>query len=337
MASFMDRLRGFELDRLIHLRPPYPPVAVQLHVDGAELVRLKKVRKGPPLLEALVRCESEAVRVPMTMFDAGPVRPSDELKDRLRELFEKSGTKPGRVSLVLPDNLAKITLLPLPERPASRKQLDQLVRAQMRRSVPFRIEQARVSYQVLPGESTGILVLVVIIRAALVDRYERALDSFGAKVGLIDLCTTNLINRCRDGIREASGSGDAAVLNCARGYFSLAIVRDSRLIFFRCKSYAVGNGDPGGPNGALGREIGGSISYYKEKLSGQGVRTFFVRSDGVPPAQIADKLHGMESLGNVDVRTIDPANWLSMPEGGHLDPDVAQRIAPAIAAAAGRI
>jgi len=74
----------------------------------------------------------------------------DTIIQKVKDLFDASGTRPGKISLVLPDNLAKVTLLTLPERPGSRKQLTELIRFRLRRAIPFRLDDAVVSYQVLP-------------------------------------------------------------------------------------------------------------------------------------------------------------------------------------------
>ena len=254
--------------------------------------------------------------------------------DRIRDLFEATGTQPGRVSLVLPDNLAKITLLQLPERPASARQLEELVRAKMRRSVPFRLDDARLSYQPLAGPAGEFAVLVVLVRRALVERLEGVLESLGARPGLIDICTPNLINLCREQLVQRSRSdGDAALLNCAGNYFSLVIVRDGRLIFFRCKTFAPAEHQSSGPNGMLVREVSNSFSYYREKLAGEGVRTVLVRTVSEPFEQIAERLGG---LGCECVERIDPTAILTLGEDVNLDPERAQRIAPAIGAVAGR-
>jgi hypothetical protein len=49
-TDILDRLRSLDPERMIGLRPPYPPVALQLDRTGAVLVRLKRRRRGLPLL-----------------------------------------------------------------------------------------------------------------------------------------------------------------------------------------------------------------------------------------------------------------------------------------------
>jgi hypothetical protein len=237
------------------------------------------------------------------------------------------------VSIVLPDNLAKISLLTLPERPASARDLEELVRARMRRAVPFRLEDARLSFQVLAGEGREVSVLVVLVRRALVEGLERAVESIGGRVGLVDVATCNLINLCHARIEEASRDGaDVALFNDASRYFSLVIFRGGRLIFFRCKTLGE-EGEAEAPNGELTREIAGSLSYYREKLDGKGIGMLFARAvHGAPPALV-------HALAVAEPQRIVPIDPLAVLDAGHtsaLGPELAQRLAPAIGAAIGR-
>jgi type IV pilus assembly protein PilM len=345
VTEVLERIKGLDLEKMAGLRPSYPPVALEM--DRSDIV-LVRVKHGTTKKNKEVKGAGRAKRFTLEAHQMRPMpdqpgggtmlRPNlispDEVQKRVGELFEVTGTRPGRVSLVLPDNLAKISLMTLPERPGSRRQLEEIVRFKVRRSVPFRLEEAALSYQVLPGEGDGIHVLVALLPRGVVEQYERVLAGVGARVGLIDFCTPNLLNLCREEIDAASRAGsDVALLNCTGSYFSLVIVRRGQLIFYRCKSYGVSGEEPQVPNGAMARELAGSLSYYQEKLSGQGVGTAFVRSVAQPVEELEAKLN---DLGIEHVETVDPATTLEFVEGLRLEPSVAQRIAPAVGAAAGR-
>jgi Tfp pilus assembly PilM family ATPase len=331
--DILERLRSLEPEAALGLKPPYPPVALQITPGEAALVRVRRKSRGRPLLEALLARPIPEPCIPASIFQ--PVTgPAEDLTSRLRELFELSGTRPGRVSLILPDNLAKISLLNLPERPASRKHLEALVHAKMRRAVPFKLDEASLTYQLLPGGGREAAVLVVLVRRSLVERFEHALESLGATAGLVDISTPNLMNLYRGALNGASrNGGDAGLLNCARNYFSLVLVRDNRLIFFRCKTFVVDETLHEGPNGVLVREIASSLSYYREKLDGEAVGKIYVRSVSAPFDEIAGKLVG---LGVGDVEPVDPQRGLELGEGVSLDAETAQRLAPALGAALGR-
>jgi type IV pilus assembly protein PilM len=308
-------------------------VALDLDQQEVQLVRLKQRRRGLPLLEAHQRRELPEAVLPASIFEPVSIK-AQGLSDQLHNLFESTGTRPGRVSLVLPDNLAKITLVTLPERPANARQLEELVRAKMRRAVPFRLDDAALAWQLLPGEGRQVGVLVVLLRRATVERLERSIEKAGGRPGLIDIATPNVINLCRAQLDAAShDGGDAALLNCSPRYFSLVILRQGKLIFFRCKTFAPGAQNGGAPNGALAREVMNSFSYYREKLAGEGVRTLLVRSAGAPADQVVARLQG---LGCERVEPVDVVRAVELGEGVRLDAEQGQRLAPALGAAAAR-
>jgi type IV pilus assembly protein PilM len=329
-SDILDRMESWTPAWLPTLRPPYPPVAIEIDGRDAVLVRLKKHRRGKPDLEAhQIRPMPDDVG-DLSIFSRS-MGAQSEMTAKVRELFETTGTKPGRVSLVLPDNLAKISLLHLPERPASRRQLDEIVRFKLRRGVPFRLDEAVLTYQILPGEGRGVTVLVALIRHAAVEQFERMVMAAGARPGLVDLCSTNLMNLVRPAVDEVCTRGDdVGLLNCGHRYFTLLIVRANRLIFFRCKSLGV---DTVQATGHLSREISNSLAYYREKLEGKGLGAVLVRSVGAPLEQVIETVARLE-VG--DVRAVDPARSLNIPAGLRMDPALGQRLAPAVAAAAGR-
>ncbi len=333
IAGIVERIRSFNIERTLGLRPPYPPVVLQLERNSISLIRLRPQRGKKPQLEALETLAVEDGCLPASIFEAhGPDLKA--LTPSIQAMFERTGTRLGKVSIVLPDNLAKITLISLPERPSSRRQLEELVKAQMRRAVPFRIDESRIAYQVIEGEGRGVSIFVALVRRNLVEPWEALMSATGNRVGLIDLCTPNLINLCRQEMLQAGAQGDIALLNSDPRYFSLAIMREGKLIFFRCKSYPAGVAENGGPNGALRRETANSISYYQERLDGKGITSLFVRSTYTPIDEITAKLSGLE-LGRLV--EIDPFRALEPGGAPQPDLDMRRRFAPGIGAAIGRV
>jgi len=239
------------------------------------------------------------------------------------------------VSLILPDNLAKVSIVTLPERAATRKQLREMLRFKLRRSVPFRLEEAAISSWVLPGPGPEQNLLVAVMLRSVVEQYEAAFEAAGARPGLVDLCTPSLFNLARPGIAKAVSSGaDAALLNCTRNYFTLMIVRADRVVFFRCKTYAGGEeADASGRLAVMARELTSSLSYYADKLGGSGVGTVFVRA--VSPG-LDEVVPVLERIGVTSVRAIDAAEALDPLSGRRFEPLDGQRLAPALGAASGR-
>lgn len=313
------------------LRPAHPPVALEVSPSEVVLVRLKR-RRGKPSLEAV---ETRPLGEPLAPPSPSRLQASSggQMEERIREVFEATKTRPGKVSVVLPDSLAKVTLLQLPEAPSSKKQLSEMVRFKLRKSVPFRLEEAAISYQLLPAEGSEAVVLVAVMLRSIVEHYEQLLLRIGARPGIVSLCTPNLYNLYRPKLAEAANGGvDTALLNCTPSYFSLLIVRGERLIFYRCKASAGAEEGAPVPDGIMSRELAASFSYYQEKLAGQGVRTAYVRTSGRPFEDLRELLlrQGIER-----VEAFDVGSFVSISNGLSHDPTLGHRIAPAVGAAAG--
>jgi type IV pilus assembly protein PilM len=336
--SFLDpllaRVRSFDPEALLDLRPKYPPLAVEVERGQLTLVRVKNQRRTKPLLEAF-RIQPTPEPGPGTTIFKPNLGTPDELVRQAKELFERSGTKPGKVALILPDNLAKVSIVSLPERPANRKLLDEMLRFKLRRSVPFKLEEAAISSWGLPGNGPEHHVLVAVMMRTVVEQYEAAFEAAGARPGLVDLCTPSLFNLVRDDLAKAvSGGSDAALLNCTRNYFTLLIVRADRVVFYRCKTYAGGEeDDPTGRLAVMARELASSFSYYAEKLAGGGVGTVFVRA--VSPG-LDEVVPVLERIGVSAVHAIDASSSVDAVNGSRFDPLDGQRLAPALGSALGR-
>src|SRR6185369_875986 len=112
----------------------------------------------------------------------------------IRSAFDKAGARPRRIALVIPDSAAKISLLRVEKVPAA-KDLDQLIRWQMRKAAPFKPEDAQVSWvpaAAIPGG--GREYLVTLARRDVIDSYMQACADAGADAGIVDLASLNLVN-----------------------------------------------------------------------------------------------------------------------------------------------
>jgi type IV pilus assembly protein PilM len=176
----------------------------------------------------------------------------------LRSAFEKLGTRPRRIALVIPDTAAKVSLLRFEKVPAQ-SDLDQLIRWQMRKAAPFKPEEAQLSWvpaAALPGG--GREYLVTLARRDVVESYMKVCADAGAEAGVVDLASLNLVNTVI--ASGADGSGDGLVVHVAPDYATLAIVRNKELIFFRTR-HLEGDAD-------LADVVHQTAMYYEDRLEG---------------------------------------------------------------------
>ena len=115
--------------------------------------------------------------------------------------------RPRRIGLVLPDPVAKVSLVRFEQLPTRSQDLDQLVRWQVRKAAPFPIDEAQVSYVSGAHASDGHEFVVTVARRAVVTEYEAVCASAGAHAGLVDISTFNVINALLAGSARRPATG----------------------------------------------------------------------------------------------------------------------------------
>lgn len=111
---------------------------------------------------------------------------ADEFSMAVRAL---AGTQTARrrkdVALILPDFSARISVLDFDSFPTDAKEQAALVRFRLKRSVPFDVESAVVSYWAQSGANKRVDVVVVMAPLEIVSRYEAPFRAAGMVPGLV--------------------------------------------------------------------------------------------------------------------------------------------------------
>jgi type IV pilus assembly protein PilM len=104
------------------------------------------------------------------------------------------GRKRGRAVLILPDFCARVSVLEFDSFPADPKEQLSLVKFRMKRSVPFDVESAAVSYH--PQTAKGKATVVVVVAASLdiVARYEAPFRAAGMHPGLVTTSAITMLD-----------------------------------------------------------------------------------------------------------------------------------------------
>jgi type IV pilus assembly protein PilM len=235
----------------------------------------------------------------------------------LNRALERLG-RPRRVGLVIPDVVAKISLIRFENVPARTSDLDQLVRWQVRKAAPFAIDEAQVSYVRGLRASDGQEFVVSLARRSVVEEYEGLCAEAGAHAGIVDLATFNVINAVLAG--TGAPDRDWLLVNVAADYASIAIVRGQDVIFFRNRT--------ADPDGTLADLVHQTAMYYQDRLSGGGFARVLLAGGGGPrrPADAAS------AIEEIDVVRRDLEERLAMPVET-VDPRSAAALTDRIAAA----
>ena len=89
------------------------------------------------------------------------------------------------VALILPDFSARIAVLDFDHFPSDAKEQSSLIRFRLKRSVPFDVESAVLSYAAQPAQGKKIDVVVVLVPLEIISRYEAPFRAAGMNPGLV--------------------------------------------------------------------------------------------------------------------------------------------------------
>src|SRR5579872_3450707 len=309
------------------LTSPPPSVGVEIASDRVTAVSLAKQMSG--WIVAAHATERIAPGVVTPALNAINVHDARALAAATRSVFDKLGTRPRRVALVIPDTAAKISLLRFEKVPDA-ADLDQLIRWQMRKAAPFKPEEAQISWMpAAPIAEGGREYLVTLARIDVVESYMRACSDAGAEAGVVDLASLNLINAALAAGVEASG-GDTLLVHVAPDYATLAIVRNRDLIFFRTRQLDA--------HADLADLVHQTAMYHEDRLEGQ--RFGRIVLCGNSRATTSDRVAGgaalkspaqeIEERMGVRVEPLDFRRAAAMRDRIAAGPDLLDSLAPAI-------
>ena len=229
----------------------------------------------------------------------------------LRGIRDRLGPAPSRVALIIPDLAARVSVVRFERLPARRDDLDHLVQWQVRKSTPFPIEDACVTY--IPGRvgPDGIEFVVLVARRDVVREYEDVCADAGMQAGLVDIATFSVLNLVLGSSR--SMAGDWLVVHVRPEYTSIAIVRDGDVIFFRSR--------PEEDEEPLADVVHQSAMYYQDRLSGAGFGRVLLGGSGRTEVALEAARRSLEDRLAMPVEMIDPMPAVTLPDrvGGSAD------------------
>ena len=239
-----------------------------------------------------------------------------------RALSQLGGGRPSRVSLIVPDTVAKVSLLKLEQVPPRVSDLREIVRWQIRKTAPFPVEQAVLSIsEGARGAEGGNELVVAVSREDVIHQYEQACLMAGVHAGLIDLSTFGVINSIL--ANTAAPSGDWLLVHVTDSYLTLAVMRDSALLFFRHR---------GEEEGTLADLIHQTAMYYEDRLHGAGfARVLIAGAAGLPGG--ADTVRrGLEERLRVSVESVDPRGAAALQDRIGASAELLDVLAPLVGA-----
>jgi Tfp pilus assembly PilM family ATPase len=300
------------------LMTPPPEVAVEIDRSHVAAARVEWRGGGPVVaahaVEPLPPGAVSPSLVAINMPDVGVVGQA------VTRVLGQLGGRTHRIALVVPDTVAKVSLLRLEKVPAKAADLREIVRWQVRKSAPFPVEQAVLSISPgMPASEGGREFIVALAREDIVRQYEQACAMAGAHAGIVDLATFGVLNSVVAG--GGAPAGDWLLVHVAGMCITLAVIRAQHLIFFRHRSDE--------SEGTLADLIHQTAMYYEDRLNGTGIsRVWLAGMASMPDADAVRR--DLEARLGAPVERVNPGNAAALVDRIEITHELGDALAPLV-------
>ena len=303
-----------------------PPPSAAVEITAARVTAVAIADQGQTTVVTAYASEPLAPGVVEPGLNASNIHDAAALAGAIRSTLQHLGQRSRRVALVLPDSIAKVSLIRFEKVPAKASDLDQLIRWQVRKAAPFRIEDAQVAWQ--PGVALaggGREYLVTVARRDVVESYERACEAAGTHAGIVDLASFNHVNAAlaSDDGSTGRGADDWLLVNVASDYATLAVVRNGDIVSFRNR--------PGAGEQDLVELVHQTAMYHEDRLGGGGFARAVLAGASIVGAAEAERLRRMlEERAGVRAGSVDFRSAVSMRDRIAPGPELMDALAPCL-------
>src|ERR1700722_10348467 len=173
------------------LKDPPPSHAFELSEEGIALAPVSQ-----PSLAQFARFEPGVLLVSPVYEN---IQQPHVLLEHISSVVPANGHRKRRAALILPDYCARIAVLDFDTFPSDPDEQQALVRFRLKKSVPFEVDTAMVSYVEQPRTSNGagaakVEILAAVMSSEIVVQYEAPFRAAGFQPGLVTTSSIAALN-----------------------------------------------------------------------------------------------------------------------------------------------
>jgi type IV pilus assembly protein PilM len=267
-----------------------PPAAVEISPEG--VLAAASPRAGEAHVYAFVPLPS-GVLTPN--IEGANLLAPEVVATAIRTALNEVSPRMRAVTLVLPDTLVRVFMLDFDSLPAKAADALSVVRFRLRKMVPFDVEHAGVSYQILSQSETECKILAAVAPGPVLAEYEDAVRAAGYEPGAALPSSLAAL--------EAAGEMEAVMAaNLSSLAITTAIVNGQDLLLYRTLDLPQ---DPQQRLHEIERSIAVACAYYEDKLGSRPRRLHYA---GVVPSP--------EFAGSVGDPELSVVDWVPRPTSG---------------------
>jgi type IV pilus assembly protein PilM len=231
------------------LQDPPPTHAFELSEEGLAFAPVSE-----PKLAEFVRFEPGVLLV-SPLHDN--IQQPQVLLDHIRSLAPANGSRKRRAAVILPDYCARVAVLDFDTFPTDPDEQQALVRFRLKKSVPFEVETAMVSYVLQPrSNGSKIEVLAAVISSDIVVQYEAPFRAAGFHPGLVTTSTLAALNLL-------APDGITLLVKLSGRVLSVLVLQESSVNLARCIEMEGGRLDD------IESVLHPTIAYIEDELKGR--------------------------------------------------------------------
>jgi type IV pilus assembly protein PilM len=226
-----------------------PRVACEI---AADRVIAARVTETGAMLDACVSHDLAPGSVVPDLIESN-LRERNSVFQALRNTLGSVSGRSRDVIVVLPDAAVRVVLLDFDTLPAKREEAEAVVRFRLKKSLPFDVDKAKVSYQ-SQTSTNGLRVIAAVALNSVVDDYESAFREAGYSPGVV-------IPSMLAALGVTQANGPTLVVKVDARTTSIAIMDKQQLLLFRTLENARGATITGE---RLAEEIYPSVVFFQD-------------------------------------------------------------------------
>ncbi|HEV3207272.1 MAG TPA: hypothetical protein VGZ28_09985 [Terriglobales bacterium] len=199
-----------------------PKLACEISADRVLAGRVSE--NGGRALEACASSQLPSGSVVPDLTELN-LRQPDAVFETVRDTLANLRARSSDVIAVLPDAAVRVVLLDFETLPPKREEAESVVRFRLKKSLPFDVEKAKVSYHVQPSNG-GVRVIAAVALANVVEDYEAAFRQAGYAPGVV-------VPSMLAALGAAQAQQPSLVIKVDARTTSIAILDGQQLLLFR--------------------------------------------------------------------------------------------------------
>jgi len=168
------------IDRWLHAMP-HPSMVAEIASDHVAAARWGS---GHGELEDVV-VESLPTGAVMPSPVENNITQPDAVRGALRRLFDRIPTRNAPITVLVPDPVVRVFILPFENLPRRADEALPLLRWRLKKSVPFDVDETVVSWMRQAARDGSLELVTAVARQRIVREYEEIVESAGAQIGVL--------------------------------------------------------------------------------------------------------------------------------------------------------